>query len=55
MWIHWKICPESLCPVSHYNAGESGLKLCDTLYQHNLHHRNQGVCVSYLWFGEELF
>lgn len=32
-----------------------GLKLYDTLYQYNLHHRNQGVCVSYLWFGEELF
>lgn len=32
-----------------------GLKLHDTLYQYNLHHRSQGVCVSYLCFGEELF
>lgn len=55
MWINWEVCPQSLCPVSPYNAGERKLKLYDMLHQHNLRYRNQGGCVGYLWFGEELF
>lgn len=42
--------------LSPYHAGERRLKLYDdTLYQRNLHNRNQDVCGGFLWSREELF